>query len=170
MAQTKLYLFIGYPGAGKTTIARQLAAATGAVHIWADGERHKRFPNPTHSLTESLQLYDQLNQETDKLLAASKSVVFDTNFNFYADRQKLRAIADSRGVETNIIWVTTPLGVAKERAVHSNVTRNGYGYVMTADQFNQIAAKLEPPHKDETVIKIDGTKLDPAALKQLLKV
>ena len=56
-----LYLLIGYPGAGKTTVAGIISEQKGAVHLMADAERHKRFPNPTHSAEESLQLYDELN-------------------------------------------------------------------------------------------------------------
>jgi len=93
MAKPKLYLLIGYPGAGKTTISKLIASTTGATHLWADVERHKLFGKPTHSQAESLKLYDYLNQEAEKLLAAGHSVVFDTNFNFHDDRQKLREIA-----------------------------------------------------------------------------
>ena len=39
---------------------------------------------------------------------------------------------------------------------------------MTETQFDAIASKLEQPGKDEKVIKIDGTKLDEAALMQQL--
>lgn len=163
-----LYLFIGYPGAGKTTVATMIAEATGAVHLWADYERHKMFAFPTHSRHESLQLYDELNQRTDELLTEGRSVVFDTNFNFYHDRQKMRHIAAKHGAETLVIWITLPEEVAKQRAVYSAAKRNGYDAEMTEAQFNAIIDKLEPPEKDEKIIKLDGTKLDRESLIALL--
>ena len=164
-----LYLLIGYPGAGKTTVAGIISEQKGAVHLMADAERHKRFPNPTHSAEESLQLYDELNLQTEKLLQEGKSVVFDTNFNFRADRDKLRQIAEAANADTQIIWVTVDVDEAKKRAVHSQYIRNGYSASMTENHFDQIVSKLEPPTEDEKVIKIDGTNLDRDELIELLK-
>jgi predicted kinase len=166
--QPVLYLMVGYPGAGKTTVARWIAEQTGAVHLWADVERNTLFDQPDHSENESRELYDRLNQRTEQLLGEGKSVVFDTNFNYYADRQLLRAVADRQGAKPVTIWVATPAQIARERAVHSKVVRNGYDFTMSAEQFDAIAGKLEMPREDEKVIKIDGTKLDPEAVMRLI--
>jgi predicted kinase len=163
-----LYLLIGYPGAGKTTVAKIIHEATGAVHLWSDIERHKMFGHPTHSEAESLQLYDELNRRTEVLLAEGRSAVFDTNFNFYEDRRKLREIADRQGAETVVIWITIPEQLARARAIGTSLKRNGYHTRMTKEHFNEIVSKLEPPTKDEKIIKIDGTKLDRKTILALL--
>jgi predicted kinase len=168
MRETTLYLMIGYPGAGKTTVAKWISEQTGAVHMWADVERNKMFGQPTHSQDESNTLYEALNRRAAQLLAKGKSVVFDTNFNRYADRQLLRDIAARNGARTVIVWIATPPDTARDRAVHSNVVRNGYDFTMSPEQFNTIANKLEAPHEDEKVIKLDGTKLDANAVMRLL--
>jgi predicted kinase len=162
MNQPKLYLFIGYPGAGKTAIAKIIAKNSDAHHIWADIERNRMFSTPTHSKEESDALYDKLNSATEYLLGQKKSVIFDTNFNYKIDRTKLRAIAKKYKAETVLIWVKTPIGVALDRAVNSKAKRNDYDYVMSAKQFNDIATKLQPPTKEENAIEIDGTEIDEA--------
>jgi predicted kinase len=169
MPKPKLYLLIGYPGAGKTTVSKIIAKTTGATHLWADYERHKLFGQPTHSQHESGLLYDALNAQAEHLLASGQSVVFDTNFNFYADRQKLRAIAGKHGAETILVWITLPAALAKSRAVNTTSSRNGYDMSMSEAQFDAIVSKLEPPREDEKVIKIDGTKLDEQAVIALVK-
>lgn len=170
MSKPTLYLFIGYPGAGKTTTAKLIAKEAGAVHLWADAERHKMFGEPTHSTEESLQLYNALNQKAADLLASGQSVVFDTNFNFYEDRRILRDIADKAGAHTLIIWMTTPVSVARDRSVCAPQTRNGYEVGMSNEQFDSIISKLEPPRENEIVIKIDGTNLDEQEVLELLKL
>lgn len=168
MAKPKLYLLVGYPGAGKTTVSKLITNHTGAVHLWADFERHKLFGDATHSHTESLKLYDYLNAEAEKLLAAGHSVVFDTNFNFRADRDILRSIANRHSAETIVIWISVPKDQAKKRVVNKIDSRNGYKVAMTETQFDSITSKLEPPTEDENVIKIDGAKFDKEQLIRLL--
>ena len=168
MGKPQLYLLVGYPGSGKTTISRIIHELTGAVHIWTDWERRTMFRQPTHSAAENNKLYDYLNTLTGQLLTDGKSVIFDTNFNFLKDRQHLRVIATQVGAETTVIWLTTSKGVSKKRAVHTGTIRNGYEATMSAEQFETIASHLQPPSKNEKVVKIDGLKLDAQRVKRLL--
>src|SRR5438093_1278290 len=117
MTNPHLYLFVGYPGAGKTSIAKIIEKETGAVHIWADHQRRKMFGEPKHTPAENAELYDHLNRRTAELLAQGKSVIFDTNFNFKKDRQHLSGIARQNGADVTIIWVVTDKDLAKKRAV-----------------------------------------------------
>jgi predicted kinase len=171
MARPTLYLFIGYPGAGKTTAAKLIEEHTGAVHIWTDQERQKRFGKATHSAAESEQLYKDLNDHTDHLLASGCSVIFDTNFNFRKDRAYLRSIADKYGANLVTIWLSTDLATAMKRAIHDDHRhRNGYHQVMSESTFNNIANRLEIPDDSEKVIKIDGKDLDKAELLRQLEL
>jgi predicted kinase len=126
------------------------------------------FAQPSHSEEESLELYERLNGVVKKMLADGKSVVFDTNFNHYHDREILRELAVKQGSDTKLVWLTTPAAVARDRAVHANIVRNGYKFVMTGEEFDTIARKFEPPREDEKVIKIDGVKLDDSELLRLI--
>lgn len=156
MTPPTLYLLIGFPGAGKTTVANYISEATQAVHLWADQERARMFANPSHSPQESRELYEYMNHKAEALLQSGQSVVFDTSFNFYKDRQRLRQIAQNAGAEVVLVHVTTDKAIAKARATHGDhAERNGMPFAMSEATFERIASHLEPLHDDETAIEID---------------
>ena len=156
-----LYLMVGYPGSGKTTTSQIIHELTGAEHIWADHERKKMFGTPTHSRQESNILYERLNQEVDDLLAEGKSVIFDTNFNFYDDREYMRKIAANHDADIRLVWIQIPKDVAFERAsidTHNQSTRI-LGDI-PKHEFERMARNLQPPDESEYPIVLDGTLLD----------
>ena len=171
MIKPKLYLFVGYPGAGKTTASKIIEKLTGATHLWADHLRGEMFNIPSHSAGESHTLYENLNRRSAELLVAGKSVIYDTNFNFKNDRQTMRQVAAIHDAETVLIWITTPLAKARWRAINtSSDNQTRILGAMTGTEFDAIVAKLEPPTVDEHPVKIDGTKLDEATLKRYLSL
>ncbi|MDB5186169.1 MAG: hypothetical protein JWL85_692 [Candidatus Saccharibacteria bacterium] len=169
-SQPVLYLLVGYPGSGKTTTSKAIHELTGATHLWADQIRKDRFGEPTHSHEENLKLYSHLNQVTSELLAAGQSVIFDTNFNFYKDREHLRAIAEDHGAKPVVIWVRTPKETARKRATanaHAQQTRILGD--MPLKQFERISHNLQEPRKGEYVIELDGTKISKEYVADHLK-
>ena len=160
---------LGYPGSGKTTTAKAIHALTGAVHLWADEERRRKFDPPTYTHQENLELYAELNKKAETYLREGQSVIFDTNFNFYKDRQKLRRVATLAGASTKLIWVTTPKSLAKKRATtdaHKQDTRVLGD--MPPEHFDRMANNLQPPEDDEPYIEVDGTRVTPEYIAALL--
>ena len=158
MSKPVFYIMLGYPGAGKTTVSKIIHDLTGAVHLWADKFRKERYQNPTYSHKENLELYAYLNELAAELLATGQSVTFDTNFNFYKDREHMREIAKEHNAESLIIWVTTEKELAKERATHEkhlSPTRI-LGNDMPPEKFDRMAKNLQPPRQNEKYIEIIG--------------
>lgn len=161
---------LGYPGSGKTTTAKVIHKLTNALHLWADDVRREKFGEPTYTHEENLKLYEYLNEVTGQVLHAGRSVIFDTNFNFYRDREHLREIAQKAGAQTVVIWVTTPRDIAKERATHDAHTQDTRVLGnMPESTFDRMSKNLEEPHSDEYVIEVDGTKVTEEYIKDLIK-
>ncbi len=162
-------MMVGYPGAGKTTAALAIRELIGAEHIWADLERKRMFKHPTYSQIESQQLYDYLNQRVEQLLAQGKSVIFDTNFNFYKDRQRMRDIAASNGGDCWLLWVQADPDLSFQRAsqnIEKQPTRVLGG--IQANDFQRIAGRLQPPCPEEQPLILDGTKITKEYLAERL--
>ncbi len=168
--QQTLFLMVGYPGSGKTTASKIIHEQTGAVHVWADEERKIMFKEPTYTHDENLALYAKLNAHVAHLLSEGKSVIFDTNFNFYRDRDRLRDIATKYNTQTVIVWVKTPLELAKRRAVHFSHGRETRVFGnMPVDHFDRIVHNLQEPRDDEHPLILDGTKILPETIAAALK-
>ena len=169
--QATLYLMLGYPGSGKTTASKIIHELTGAEHLWADHERRLRFETPTHSQEEHLALYNALNHKAQSLLEEGISVVYDTNFSFFKDREHMRKIAEQADAKTVLVWVHTPKELAKERATqgaHTQGTRV-LGDMPEAD-FERITGNMEAPADNEAYTELDGTKLTESYIKDKLKL
>lgn len=169
MSKPKLYLFVGYPGAGKTSVAKVIHEATGATHLWADKIRRERLGPPNYTHEENLQLYGHLNEMTAELLRAGNSVIFDTNFKYRKDRDHLRAIATEHGADTVLVWMKTDKATARHRATeeHHQDHHRIHGVMSVAD-FERLSSDTEWPDESERAVQIDGEHFDPEAVKQKL--
>jgi uncharacterized protein len=95
---------LGFSGTGKSTLAAGLAAAVDAVVLRSDVIR-KRAPGPPaadvatrYAPTAKAAVYETLAAEADAALGEGRSVIADATFIRRADRDRLRAIAERRGV------------------------------------------------------------------------
>jgi predicted kinase len=161
---------VGYPGSGKTTTSKIIHELTGAEHLWADRERKRMFGEPAYTHQENIELYEELNNRTDELLRAGKSVIFDTNFNFYKDREHLRRIAARNGATAFVIWVKAPKDIARERATKdANRQQTRVLGDMPVEQFERMARNLQEPRPDEHAVHIDGTRITTSYIADMLE-
>jgi predicted kinase len=158
----------GYPGAGKTTAAEIIHDLTGAVHLSSDKTRFEMFPRPSFSQKEHAELYRRLDQRTEDLLKAGQSVIYDANLNRLEHRQDKYDICKKVGAHAALLWVKTPVELAKERAGHQG-RQHLWPPNETADQlFNRIVGLIEEPQVSEKYVVLDGTKLDTSHVRQEL--
>lgn len=165
-----LYLMAGYPGAGKTTIAKIIAQKTGAAHLSSDAIRLELFPQPQFTPEEHATLYTVLDARTEELLSQGKSVIYDANLNRRQHRDDKYKICEQTGATPKLLWIETPRTLAKERATHNSrsplVPRNETLETM----FDRIADVIEPPSQDEAAIVIDGTNTSEELVAQALQL
>jgi predicted kinase len=169
-AQPELFMFAGRPGAGKTTVAQLIEDITGAEHIWTDRERHEMF-GETYNPTDSKLLYEMLNKRAEELLEAGKSVIYDTNFSYFKDRELMRGIAGKHQARAVLVYLTTSKEISMERAVgnQSHQATRQYTNMSEAD-FELIDSHLEVPRPSDHAIELNGIGLTREIVEQAIRV
>src|SRR5438105_1212251 len=88
-----LICLYGFPGSGKSYVARNLAETIQLAHVGADRIRSELFEQPRYDNQENSVIAHLMNYMTEEFLSAGVSVVYDTNALRSAQRRKLRELA-----------------------------------------------------------------------------
>ena len=169
MTQPILYMLLGYPGAGKTTTAKIIEELTGAHRLTSDDERLKMFPKPNFTETEHSQLYQKLDEETEKLLSSGQSVIYDANLNRYTHREEKYKICQRTNARAVLIWLNTDRHTSETRATDKSRLKLWPVNETAKDMFNRIADLIEPPKDSEDPIVLEGSNLRPEIVRSALE-
>lgn len=153
-----LFYTVGYPGAGKTTLAQSLSYWLRASYLRGDKIGMELFRFPTYSPQERQMVYAEMAKRAARSLAKGEHVIWDAATNSRQQREYLRKLAKQFNATAVGVWVETPVHVAKKRAATARtdgltgqVTR-----VIPPHIFDQYAAHFEAPYPDEPVIHVSG--------------
>ncbi|HEX5797362.1 MAG TPA: ATP-binding protein [Candidatus Saccharimonadales bacterium] len=173
MSKPTLYLMLGYPGAGKTTVAEHIATLTGAVHLNSDQFRLHMFDKPLGITdAEHDRMYEMLDHITERTLSSGKSVIYDANLNRYAHRKEKYDIAERTGAQARLVWVTTDEPTARQRATveaPKHPRHRPFGNMKT-EVFARLISEIEPPKETEQTITIDGNLISYTKIKKALEL
>ncbi len=154
-----LFYTVGYPGAGKTTLARSLTSVLQGEHLRGDKIGLELFRFPTYSVHERRIVYDEMNERASRALRAGQSVLYDAAANTVSQRTAIATLAHEHGVWAVGIWLQVPVATAKARAG----TARDAGFVdrvvriIPPHIFDQYAAAFESPQSNESIITLSGT-------------
>ena len=144
----RLYLVVGLPGAGKTTLARQLERDLPAlrltpdeVHLalWGDDLAH-----PDHD-TRHTDIEVALWPIALSALAAGADVVLDFGFWSRAERDDFRARARLAGHDCRVVAPPDPGPAARSARIAARLG----GFSIQQADLDLWAALYEPPTSDE---------------------
>ena len=155
-SERRLYVLCGLPFAGKSTLARELAAHLGLVHLEVDQiHRDRGLGGDGRRLSRAdwVAAYRESYRRLDALLADGCSVVYDaTNFRRRM-RDRLRQIADAHGAQTTVILVDPSEEEVRRRLARNRA--NPRRADVPDDDFREVVASFQPPGSDERVIRFD---------------
>lgn len=146
--QGRLMLMSGLSGAGKSTVARQLARKLSAIHIRSDAVRkhlggislQERGGNELYTAEMTQKTYERLLSLGIMLANQGFPVILDAKYDQQQLRAEMIAQAESHQLPLQIFHCTAPVEVLKERLQ----TRTGDIADATADLLAAQQAAAEP--------------------------
>jgi predicted kinase len=153
-----LILLYGYPGAGKSYLARQLCDDVQAAHVQSDRIRYELFEQPRYDQQEN-QIVDHLMQYmTEEFLNAGISVIYDINAMRLSQRRELRDMARKHKIETVLVWLQIDQESAYARVSKRDRRKLDDKYSPSIDRstFDKMASFMQNPQSTEDYMVISG--------------
>lgn len=159
-ASPDLIVLCGLPFAGKSTLARDLAARLGMRHVEVDAivrEQGGTFGPDPLPRAAWVTAYREGHRRLGHLLAGGTPAVWDAVSFRWSHREALRRLATRQGRTSHLVWVSPPgVEIARRRAENRLVPRRGD---VPEAEFAGVAAGFQAPRPDEA-----ATRYDPAMM------
>lgn len=169
MTRPLIVVFVGVPGSGKTTFARQLAAKLSAVILSSDSMRLSMWQSleaiqashvdQQERKAANLLTFGAMNYAARQVVASGNSVVYDANANSVAERNEKHDIARDYNALSVVVRIQVPRELSIQRLQERTPTHDSrqFSAEKATGVVDKFQSEIEEPHEDEHVIAIDGT-------------
>lgn len=144
----RLLLMVGLPGAGKTTRAKELAAAHRALRLTPDEWMISLFGEPEADGKRDL-LEGRLIAVALQALRLGTNVVLDFGFWSRDERSALRWLATSAGASSQVIYLPVGKAVQRARIAHRQATAPHTTFPMTEADIDSWRRQFQAPDAAE---------------------
>jgi predicted kinase len=158
LAKPVLICLYGFPGSGKSYVARNLADSVQLAHVSGDRIRNELFENPRYDAQENAIVTHLMNYMSEEFLSAGVSVVYDMNSLRVSQRRTLRDLARRNKVEFLLIWLQIDPDSAFSRTQDRDRRTSDDRYAQPQDNttFNKVLSGMQNPQAGEDYLVISG--------------
>jgi predicted kinase len=143
-----LFLMVGLPGAGKTTLAKQLAAAHRALRLTPDEWMIPLFGEPTADRKRD-QLEGLLIAVALRTLRVGTDVVLDFGLWSRDERSALRWLASSAGASCQVVYLPVARDVQRTGIAYRQETAPHTTFPMTEADIDSWRTRFQKPDAAE---------------------
>jgi predicted kinase len=150
-----LYLMCGLPYAGKTTLARAIAARAGAAIVSLDDITAERGLHGADDLPveEWQRSHETALERAAALMAEGRAVVVDDTHGYRWLREDHRRQAAAHGYATQVVLLDVPFADCLDRARAAERGRD-----LPFEMLFRLAQEFEAPTLDEKALVYDGSQ------------
>ena len=169
--QPLLIMLYGFPGSGKSYVARQLADQLKAAHVQGERIRSELFDNPQFDRAENDVIAKLMNYMSEEFLGSGVSVIFDTNALRAAQRHALRELARRHKAQPIVIWlqIDTESAFMRTQRRDRRKADDKYSYPIERKTFDNILGNMQNPTNAEDYVVLSGKHLFTTQLSAVLK-
>lgn len=152
-----LICLYGFPGSGKSFVARNLAETVQMAYVSADRIRSELFANPRYDKQENAIVAHLMNYIVEEFLSAGLSVVYDANALRAGQRHRLRELAAKHRAAYLLVWLQIDVESAYNRTQLRDRRTNDdkFAEPQTRESFNRQLAAMQNP-KEEGYLVVSG--------------
>lgn len=158
-----IHLIVGLPGAGKTTLAKELEVSEPALRLTPDDWQMAVFHRDSATRWRSRERAEQRDRIEGKLVELGMraaqlglNVIFDFGLWGKDERSALRWIAHSLGVCTQVVYLPIDLEEQRSRVAGRYEAESGQ-FEMRDAELEQWQVQFQAPDQEE----LQGTRIPP---------
>lgn len=154
LAKPAIICLYGYPGSGKTYVARSLAEEIQMAHVSSDRIRSELFQSPRYDAQENAIVTHLMDYMSEEFLSSGVSIVYDTNALRIAQRRRLREMAGKHRAAYILIWLQIDIDTAFARTQERDrrTADDKYSEPQTRNTFERQASGMQNPEGEEYLV------------------
>lgn len=149
-----LICLYGYPGSGKTYVARNLTDEIQLAHVNSDRIRNELFQEPRYDPQENAIVSHLMDYMSEEFLNSGVSIVYDTNALRLAQRRRLREVARKHNAAYILIWIQIDLETAFSRTQQRDrrTSDDKFAEPQTRSTFDRQVSGMQNPEGEEYIV------------------
>ena len=154
LSKPTLICLYGYPGSGKSYLARNLAESLDLANVSSDRIRSELFQSPRYDPQENAIVTHLMDYMSEEFLSAGVSLVYDTNALRSSQRRKLRELARKHKAEYILIWLQIDIDSAFSRTQDRDrrTSDDKYAEPQTKNTFDRQLNGMQNPDGEDYIV------------------
>lgn len=149
-----LISFYGYPGSGKSYLARHLSETLGLACVSADRIRSELFEHPRFDTQEDAIVDHLMRYMSEEFLNTGVGVVYDANASRLAQRRALKELARRNKAEYYLVWlqIDEDSAFARTQARDRRTSDDKYAEPQTKLSFDKKVLVMQNPQNEPYLV------------------